>query len=341
VRSPLGAIQMRARMVSEGLARGSMDAVRATEMLQGIVKSVHAATALLDDVLDVTRLDVDVNLAPEDLDLGAMVREQVERTFVSAPEVAVAIELPVGPVIGRWDRSRLGQVLTNLLSNAIKYGGGRPVAVRVEVDDELARVSVTDSGSGISEADQRRVFERFTRVSGSEGQRGHGLGLWIAQRLARSMGGQITLESAAGVGSTFTLVLARTPEKASSLAPEVAPAPSGAARVLIVEDDPHLREALVALYQADGWEVEAADDGLRGLEAMRGRHPDVVVLDLQLPGLDGLSVFATMRAEPALASIPVIVSSSDPMRAPEGTVRLRKPVDPAQILAITRRLCAR
>jgi signal transduction histidine kinase len=126
-------------------------------------------------------------------------------------------------VQGSWDRLRVEQIVSNLVSNAVKYGGGQPVAVRVEADARAARVLVTDRGIGIAPSEQRRIFGRFERGDAAHGYGGLGLGLWIARELARALGGGIDVASVAGEGSTFTVEL-----PLAELAPE--PGAEGDAR---------------------------------------------------------------------------------------------------------------
>jgi signal transduction histidine kinase len=121
-----------------------------------------------------------------------------------APELAAA-----APVVGRWDRLRLEQVLTNLLSNAIKYGAGRPIEISVEATDERARLSVRDQGIGIPPEHHGRIFERFQRAVSRRHYGGFGLGLWISRRTVEAMGGTLTLASTPGQGATFVVELPR------------------------------------------------------------------------------------------------------------------------------------
>ncbi|WP_232293259.1 sensor histidine kinase [Stigmatella aurantiaca] len=113
------------------------------------------------------------------------------------------------PVLGRWDRLRVEQVVTNLLTNALKYGAGRPVAVRVEGAGERARLTVKDQGIGIAEEDLARIFERFERAVSDRHYGGLGLGLYITRQIVEAFGGTVGVTSRPGMGSTFTLELPR------------------------------------------------------------------------------------------------------------------------------------
>jgi signal transduction histidine kinase len=132
----------------------------------------------------------------------------VERFEDEARRARCTIVLQAQPVRGRWDRTRLDQVLTNLLSNALKYGPEQPVLVRVESAGDRAVLSVQDRGIGISEADQRRIFQRFERAVPRRNYGGFGLGLWIVRQIVEALGGTVRVESVPGKGSTFTVELA-------------------------------------------------------------------------------------------------------------------------------------
>ena len=113
------------------------------------------------------------------------------------------------PVLGRWDRLRLEQVLTNLLTNALRYGRDRPVEVRVEGTPEMARLQVRDEGIGIAEEAQERIFGRFERAASGRNYGGLGLGLWLTRQLVEAMHGRVQVQSRVGEGSTFTVELPR------------------------------------------------------------------------------------------------------------------------------------
>jgi PAS domain S-box-containing protein len=164
---------------------------------------------LIDDLLDVSRItsgrlemDIDeVDLNTVVTDIGARFEEEAAR--VGCP---LTIETN-GPVVGRWDRSRVEQVVTNLVSNALKYGSGKPVAINVNGKDGRCRVSVRDQGVGISSGDQVRIFGRFERAVSSRNFGGIGLGLWIVKQIVEALGGQVSVQSELGKGSTFTVEL--------------------------------------------------------------------------------------------------------------------------------------
>ena len=144
----------------------------------------------------------------EEVDLAEVVRVVAERFAgeLGAARSDFALDVK-GPILGRWDRLRLDDVVTNLLGNAIKYGAGRPIRLAAHLDGDVAAVEVRDHGIGIPEGDQQRIFQRFTRAVSSEHYGGFGLGLWIVQVLVQAMGGSIGVESTVGQGALFTVKL--------------------------------------------------------------------------------------------------------------------------------------
>jgi signal transduction histidine kinase len=180
------------------------------ERLLGLERQVQRLTGLIGTLLDFTRLSAGrLQLEPARVDLSALVREGVLRTREAQdPARASPLELDSpGALFGHWDPLRLEQVITNLLTNAVKYGRERPIHVRVWQEDATAMLAVRDEGIGIAPADQARVFERFERAASPRHYAGLGLGLWITRELVTAMGGRISVESAPGAGSTFTVAL--------------------------------------------------------------------------------------------------------------------------------------
>jgi PAS domain S-box-containing protein len=189
-------------------------AVEAAQKVARIVATSARLERLVNELLDVSRITSGrLQLEPHRHDLVALAREVIGRfaeqsARVKSPIALVAVE----PVEGTWDRQRLDQVLTNLLANALKYGPGRPIRVRVGLQEgDHARLAVTDEGIGIRAADQVRIFERFERAVPDRNYGGLGLGLWITRQIVEAHGGQIRVDSAPGRGSTFEVLLPRGP----------------------------------------------------------------------------------------------------------------------------------
>ena len=176
--------------------------------------SVGRLSLLVDNLLNARHVgDLRSSLHLEDVDLAQIVRDVVER-FRPAVERAGA-SLPVkgadAAVNGRWDPTRVDQILTNLLTNALKYGRGKPIEVAVECDERTATLIVRDQGIGIAAHDLERIFGPFERAAPTRGYGGLGLGLFITRQLVEAHGGRIDVKSAPGEGTTFTVALPRKP----------------------------------------------------------------------------------------------------------------------------------
>ena len=164
---------------------------------------------LIDNMLDFARIaNGRFELDLETLDLCDLARQVVARFQGQASSSGTAVMMePCPPVVGRFDRLKLEQVLGNLLSNAIKYGAGRPVVVRVRPEGEWAVLEVQDGGAGIAPEDQVRIFERFERASDGHKRASLGLGLYIVRSMVEAHGGSVQVRSQPGQGSTFTVMI--------------------------------------------------------------------------------------------------------------------------------------
>jgi signal transduction histidine kinase len=197
--------------------KGAIDVGKLATRVQGVDKQLSRLTELVDALLDVSRAaSGQVQLRLEEVDLAAVAQAAAQRfkdDLASAGcSLSVVVAGPSGsksPILGRWDRMRLDEVITNFLSNAIKYGAGKPVQIRVSATKTVATVEIEDQGIGISPDDQRRLFERFARVVSPEHYGGFGLGLWIVKLLVEAMGGKVAVRSAVGTGSVFSAELPR------------------------------------------------------------------------------------------------------------------------------------
>ncbi len=186
---------------------------RLLKKAESLKRQADRLEALVSGLLDVSRLaSGKLDLQLEEVDLRQLASELVERLAEASAAAAVPsrihLHAPV-PVVGRWDRLRVEQVLTNLLTNALRYGRDRPVELRVEGTPAVARVQVRDEGIGIPEEAQQRIFGRFERAASSRNYGGLGLGLWLTRELVEAMQGTIHVQSRVGEGSTFTVELPR------------------------------------------------------------------------------------------------------------------------------------
>jgi len=219
LRSPLGGVKLQIvnlrRMVARAVDNSMIDAAlggRAGERLGQIDEALGHMFSLLDSLLDRQRRQAGrVTFHREPVDLGALVERVVQRMAVQVVAAGSRLETEVRRgVVGSWDRLRLEQVLTNLLSNALRHAPGAPIMVAIGCDGERAHLRVADRGPGIASEEHQRVFGAFERGDRTTAP-GHGLGLWIVRALVEAHGGSVSVESAAGVGTTFLIELPLAP----------------------------------------------------------------------------------------------------------------------------------
>jgi CheY-like chemotaxis protein/anti-sigma regulatory factor (Ser/Thr protein kinase) len=242
------------------------------------------------------------------------------------------------------DATRLRQVLLNLLSNASKFTDHGQITLDVARDGGDVVFQVRDSGIGMTPEQLSRLFEAFTQAEASTAAKygGTGLGLAISRRFCQLMGGDVAVESAAGEGSVFTVRLpASGPAPASDAADGKRSHDGAGGTVLVVDDDAAARDLVSRFLEKQGLTVEVAVDGRAGLQAARDRRPDVITLDVVMPGLDGWSVLTALKSDPATADIPVVMLSMVDERnlgiALGAAEYLTKPIERDQLLRVLRR----
>ncbi len=277
------------------------------EMVERQVK--HLAR-LVDDLLDVSRITHgSIRLRKERVDLGAIVQSAVEgvRPLIVSRSHELEVELPAEPLCLEADPARLEQIVSNLLDNAARYTmPGGHVWVQAEREGDEAVVRVRDSGIGVPPDVLERVFEPFVQTAGDSLARtegGLGVGLTLVRSLVEMHGGQVeALSPGLGQGSEFVVRLpARLPAANVDPAEELIALPqSRSLRVLVVEDNLDAAESLATLLRLWDHDVEVANDGFSALEAARAQRPEVVLLDIGLPGLDGFQVARKLREEVGL-----------------------------------------
>ena len=302
LRNPLGAL----RNASKLLERDAASLPRLANPLAIIDRQIDTLTLLVDDLLDVARVTsgkISLKLSP--VDLGGAGAESRRRGGSQQPRAPSAIEPRCA---GRsrsssWaDRLRLEQVINNLLTNALKYTppGGR-IEVTVAAGDP-AVLRVVDTGVGISADVLPTIFEPFTQASQTldRAQGGMGLGLSVVRALVRLHGGEVVASSAgAGRGTEFTVRLPRVLDAVALIAESntaSVEAPSPPRHILIVEDSDDNRESLQELLESEGHRVDTAMDGEQGVERAIAAHPEVALVDIGLPRLDGYEVARRIRA---------------------------------------------
>ncbi|HTN92792.1 MAG TPA: ATP-binding protein, partial [Sorangium sp.] len=317
LRTPLNGILGYTQLVARtpGLSRENLAGL-------GVVqRSGEHLLALIDDVLDLARIEAGkMDLFPGDVYLPLLVHSVVDLCRVRATQKGLAFHyLPAegAPAWVRVDEKRLIQVLVNLLGNAVKFTRAGSVTLRVEARGEEFLFHVEDTGPGIAPADVARIFEPFEQ-SGERGARaeGVGLGLSITRKIVEQMGGRLDVKSVPGEGSTFTVAVRLPALSKPAVAGDERPSEvivgyEGARRAVLVVDDNEsnrafLRDALGPL----GFEVEEAEDGERALALVEERRPDLVILDLAMPDMNGDEIARRLRRTPALAGLPIVASSA-------------------------------
>ncbi|MGA4320287.1 hybrid sensor histidine kinase/response regulator [Ectopseudomonas hydrolytica] len=214
LRTPLNGLILDVQLRKLRLEQGRTDAFtpdKLHEMIARDERQIRSLSRLMDDMLDVSRIRTGkLSVIPQPGDLGVLAGNVVEGLAAQFASQGNHIDLQVdGPAPVMMDEFRIEQVLANLLTNALRYGGGKPVLVRVSSEGEIVRAEVRDQGMGISEADQRRVFEQFERVCDAGVAQGLGLGLFISEQIVQAHGGRIELSSRLGEGSCFSVLLPR------------------------------------------------------------------------------------------------------------------------------------
>ncbi|MBW8874210.1 MAG: response regulator [Acidobacteria bacterium] len=307
------------------------------ERAEAIANSAEALLALVDDILDLSKIEAGrLQLQEAEVDLDDLAGGMVRLLRPKAREKGVALRLEIAEGVPRRlraDPARLRQVLLNLVGNAVKFTLAGSVDVRFEVEPPASlRVLVRDTGIGISPQDQARLFAPFSQAdsTAARGFGGSGLGLAISRRLVEMMDGQIGVESVRGEGSTFwfriplhpaataigTATAATAPAETSGNG--VGPGSPGGVRgmrLLAVEDNPINQQVLLAQLAALGLAADLAADGQAALDALERQTYDLVLMDCQLPGLDGYETTRRWRRREAGGrSIPIIAVTAHAMR---------------------------
>jgi adenylate cyclase len=311
LRTPLNAIIGLTEMMVTNAARFGTD--KALEPLNRVHRAGTHLLGLINQVLDLSKIEAGkLELSPESVNLAPLIDEIVGTARQLAEQNKNRLILETESNLGALtvDPMRLRQILLNLLSNACKFTKDGEVALRVhKVADGRSWIefAVSDTGIGMTAEQQAKLFEEFSQADALTARRfgGTGLGLAITRKLARVMGGDVTVASEPGKGSVFTV---RLPDGVDS--PATTFSESGRSKgdcVLIIDDDATARELLTDQLKAEGFSVVTASGGLEGLKLAKELRPSVITLDVIMPDLDGWSVLAALRQDSELADIPVIM----------------------------------
>jgi signal transduction histidine kinase/DNA-binding response OmpR family regulator len=314
LRTPLNAIIGYSEMLLEEAEDSDQ-----TALVPDVHKILAAGKHLLDlinAILDLSKIEAGkMDLYLETFQVPGLVDEVVAIVRPLLEKNGNKVRLTVDPAVTtmRSDQTKLRQSLFNLLSNASKFTTAGTIAIDVKMlpEDEIS-FAVSDTGVGMSEEQLARLFEPFSQGDASTSRKygGTGLGLVISRRFARMLGGDIAVVSKPDKGSTFTLTLPRTLDidrTSGESTPAAIPAADSGGTVLVIDDEPAVHEILKRTLLKYGFHVERALSGEEGLRLARKLHPRIITLDVMMPGMDGWSVLSSLKSDPDLADIPVIM----------------------------------
>ena len=353
IRTPMnGVIGMNRLLLETPLNRDQQQLARTA------LNSGEALLTILNDILDFSKVDAgQLSLEKIRLHPGELVDDVVRLMSHSADDKAISLKAVIDPeipgtVLG--DPVRLRQIITNLVSNAIKFTSEGGVTVTLgPLPGERIFFEIKDTGIGISEAQQRSLFQAFSQGDASTTRRfgGTGLGLAICKRLVELMGGEISLCSTLGEGSTFRVVLPVVEVLEEVTVDLPAPEPQelrpggGGARVLLVEDHPVNRMLALRLLRKGGHEVTVVENGLEAVEAMLRQDFDVVLMDCHMPVMDGFEATRQIRMldDPKKQSIPIVALTAGAMASDREACRAAGMDDyvvkPIQAQALQQAIC--
>lgn len=394
IRTPLNSVLALTQLLREGVA-GPLT-VDQRKYLQVIERNGHGLLHLINDVLDLSRIEAGhLEMDTTDIDLAPHVEAVAEALapLAAAKNLDLTVNLPPDLPNARGDPDRFRQILTNLIGNAVKFTeSGGQVMIGAEARPEAIVVVVTDTGVGIPDPYRDKIFQEFYQVDQTlvRRQGGTGLGLAIARRLARLMGGDITVESVVSRGSRFSLTLPRAagagaedpategleaprgtpsvaleepqaiprsepeaPAVTARTAPEVPPALLDAhavpATVLVVEDNEDNLFTLRQILARRPLKIVTAMNGRQAIERCRQQPPpDLVIMDVQMPGMTGLQATGAIRALPGGAAIPIVALTAQAMKGDRERILaagcdeyLAKPVQPNALISVVDSLLRR
>jgi adenylate cyclase len=320
LRTPLNAIIGLTEMLIEDAEDDGVD-----DNLEPLGRVKRAGTHLLhliNEILDLSKIEAGkMEIVEEQVELGPLFTDVVHTAETLASQNSNELLVDTADDLGqiRGDTVRIRQIALNLVSNACKFTEAGSIAIRAGrrrgVDGEELHFAVEDSGIGISDEQIDRLFRDFSQADSSMSRRfgGTGLGLAISRRLARMMGGDIRVDSTIGVGSTFTMVLPyRTAASTVATVGQVRPSEATGlvgegATVLVIDDDATSRDLVRRVLVAEGFDVISASGATDGLDRARAIRPDLITLDVVMPGTDGWELLRQLKADPDLCDVPVVM----------------------------------
>jgi GAF domain-containing protein/CheY-like chemotaxis protein/anti-sigma regulatory factor (Ser/Thr protein kinase) len=353
LRTPLNAIIGYSEMLQEDAA--DLGAEQFTDDLKKINAAGKHLLELINAVLDLSKIEAGkMELYLESFDVAGLIRDiaAVIQPLAGKNGNRLEIRCPEGIGAMQADLTKVRQALFNLLSNACKFTeqGTVTLAVAREPRDgqDWMVFSVSDTGIGMTPEQLARLFEAFSQADAATTRKygGTGLGLALSRRLCRMMGGDVTVESESGRGSTFTIrlpahVADAVEAPAADAAPVEAATHNGMGTVLVIDDEAAVRDLMQRFLTREGFRVVTAAGGEEGLRRARELRPDTITLDVMMPGMDGWAVLSALKADPQIADIPVvmltIVDDKNMGYALGAADYLTKPIDRERLVTALRR----
>jgi len=363
LRTPLNAIIGYSEMLSEEAQEEGDEAYLPD--LNKIRSSGKHLLGLINDILDLTKIESGrMELYIETFDIAQMVQDVAStvQPLLDKNGNALKVEVPPGVGFIRADQVKVRQILFNLLSNASKFTDQGTITLSVARDSSTngdgadtpgVSFRVSDTGIGITDEQMTRLFQPFMQAEASTTKKygGTGLGLAITKHFAEMMGGRVTVDSESGKGTTFSVwlpsVVVATEEEMTTTTERraIEVARLNAATVLVIDDEPTARDMIGRMLTKEGYRVVTAANGPDGLKLAAEVNPDVITLDIMMAGMDGWSVLSQLKANPAVADIPVVVITIIDDRnlsfALGASDYLTKPIDREQLAAVLLRVRTR
>lgn len=315
LRTPMNAIIGYSELLMEEAEENHFD-----QMVTDL-KKIHGAgkhlLTLINDILDLSKIEAgEMQLSLNTFELHPLLEEVVATVKPLVERNHNTFEVQIAPDLGTMtsDLIKVKQILLNLLSNASKFTDKGIISLIATRKEESLYFEVRDTGIGMSAEQLEKIFQAFSQIDSSILRRheGSGLGLLLSRQFARLMGGDISVQSTPRKGSTFTVRLPIISDKKNrewTLPAKSAPPPSTLPTVLVIDDDILMLDLMIRFLEKEGFHVQTAQNGKRGLELAKTHRPDLITLDIVMPEMGGWQVLEQLKADPSLATIPVIVLS--------------------------------
>jgi len=341
LRTPLTSILGFAKIIQKKLEKVVLPAVVSEEKkvkksvrqvganLGIIVSEGERLTSLINDVLDIAKIEAGkIEWRMEEVAIADVISQAIAATSVLAQKENITLSTDIAPNLPtvNADQDRLVQVVINLISNAVKFTDDGEVICEAKRTEDEMRISVIDTGKGISEADQPKVFEKFKQVGEvmTDKPQGTGLGLPICKQIVEHHGGRIWVESKLGAGSTFSVALPLSKSTLPQERPTVKTlveklkvdvkqttenTSTEQKTILVVDDEDNIRQLLRQELESEGYRVKEAADGIAALSSIKQEQPSLIITDVMMPRLDGFDLTAVLKANIETNHIPTIILS--------------------------------